>query len=218
MAQMPLAFGFPPAFGEEDFLTGAANAEARAWIDLWPDWPDRILTIAGPKGAGKSHLAAIWAARSGARRLDRRALAEVPARELVQPGGALLLDPMVFPIPEAGLFHLINLVREQGAFLVLTGREPPARWPARLPDLASRLAALACVEIGEPDDALLLAVLVKMLRDRQMLADPGVPEYLLRRMERSFAAASALVERLDAAALAEQRPVTVALARQVLAP
>jgi chromosomal replication initiation ATPase DnaA len=216
MTQLPFLLDFPPAYGEEDFLTGSANEGARAWIDVWPNWPDRLLVLCGADGAGKSHLAAIWARRSGARRLDRTILSHIPARELATPGGALLLDPVPEPLQEQALFHLINLVREQQGWLVMTAREPPVRWPVKLPDLASRLAALPVVEIGEPDDTLLAALLIKLLSDRQMTVDPALPEYLLKRMERSYASARDLVARLDAAALAERRPISLMLARQVL--
>lgn len=216
MAQLPLAFGFSPSFGEEDFLIGTPNAEAVAWIDSWPNWSDRILALSGPSGAGKSHLAAIWAARAGAVTLDRHVLSRSPARDLVKPGGALLLDPVPVPYQEEALFHLINLVREQKAFLVLTGVEPPARWKVKLPDLASRLAALPHVAIGEPDDAHLQALLVKLLADRQVMVDPALPDYLARRIERSYAAARDVIAKLDAASLSLHRPITTALARQVL--
>jgi chromosomal replication initiation ATPase DnaA len=86
----------------------------------------------------------------------------------------------------------------------------------RLPDLRSRLLAAPSVAIGAPDDALLGAVLAKLFTDRQLQVSPEVIEWLLRRIERSFAGARGAVARLDAAALALKRPVTVLLAREVL--
>ena len=72
------------------------------------------------------------------------------------------------------------------------------------------------IAIGAPDDALLAAVLVKLFADRQLRIAEEVVTYLLGRMERSFAACARLVERLDHAALAGQRAITVPLARRVL--
>ena len=74
--QLALALAHEESFAREDFLPGASNADALNMIERWPDWPDRVLALVGPEGAGKSHLAAIWAEMSGARRLSARALGE----------------------------------------------------------------------------------------------------------------------------------------------
>ena len=119
-------------------------------------------------------------------------------------------------LDETALFHLINLARENGRFLLLTGRQPPSRWKVALPDLRSRLLAMPALAIGAPDDQVLAALLVKLFADRQLKVGEEVVAYLLGRMERSFAAAARLVDRLDRAALAGHRAVTVPLARAVL--
>ena len=120
-------------------------------------------------------------------------------------------------VNERALFHLINLVREEEAYLLITARTPPGRWAVALPDLASRLRAIPAVMLTAPDDALLRAVLVKLFADRQLAVDEALIAYLVTRIERSFAAARAAVERLDREALRRKRPVTRALAAEVLA-
>jgi chromosomal replication initiation ATPase DnaA len=117
---------------------------------------------------------------------------------------------------EAALFHLLNLAREQSAFVLITARKPPASWPISLPDLASRLRALPVVTLDPPDDALLAAVLVKQFADRQLAVDERLIEFLVRRIERSFAAAQAAVAELDHEAMRLKRPVSRALAAEIL--
>ncbi len=216
--QLPLALQFRPAVAAEDFLVSPCNALAVAWIDRWPDWPAPALALSGPIGAGKSHLAAVWAARSGARAARPGLLVDLDA--LVPPGGRLLLDlgadPAPEPAAEASWFHLLNLLRERGAQALIVARDPAARWPVRLPDLASRLAALPHVEIGPPDDDLLSALLVKHLADQGAAVDPAVLAYILPRVRRSFSAIADLAQDLNQAALAAQKPITLALARRVL--
>ena len=119
-------------------------------------------------------------------------------------------------IPEAPLLHLYNLVASAGSHVLLAGREPPSRWPVSLPDLRSRLGTLPAVAISGPDDALLAGLLVKLFADRQLRVENAVIEYLLPRMERSFAAAQRLVKRMDRSALALGRAPTVSLARSAL--
>jgi chromosomal replication initiation ATPase DnaA len=214
-----LAFDLEPAenFSRDDFIRGAGNAAALELVDRWPDWPARAVAIVGPEGAGKSHLAAIWADAAGARRLASRALDEsaVPAALAT---GALALECGTgdADLDERALFHLLNLVKEQGGFLLLTARTAPAAWPIALPDLASRLRAVPVVTLAAPDDAMLRAVLVKLFADRQIAVDEALVSYLVVRIERSFAAARAIVATLDREALRRQRPVTRALAGEIL--
>lgn len=202
---------------EGDFLVAPCNAEAHGWLERWPDWPGPASVIFGPAECGKTHLAHLFAAVSGAVTIAGADLAVAdPPRLLDQARAVVVEDCDRGTLDEAALFHLINLTKETGGFLLLTGREAPSRWGVSLPDLRSRLNAMPALAIGAPDDAVLAAVLVKLFSDRQVRIGEEVVAYLLGRMERSFAAAANLVERLDHAALAGHRAVTVPLARGVL--
>jgi chromosomal replication initiation ATPase DnaA len=214
-AQLPLDLGVRTAYGLADFIVAESNRAAVAWIDAWPDWPAHGLAVSGPAGSGKTHLGQVWRERSGARIVTAAELAVGTPPTLVGDAPAVLLDDLGAP-PERPLLHLLNHLAEQRRFVLITGREPPARWTVALPDLASRLAALPQVSIGAPDDALLAAVIEKLFRDRQLQVGAEVVDYVLPRMERSLVAAQALVAALDRAALAGRRPITVALARTVL--
>jgi chromosomal replication initiation ATPase DnaA len=212
--QLALDLPHAESFRRDDFLETAANAAALALVERWPDWPDTSAAIIGPAGSGKSHLAAIWAERAGARIVAAGALRASAVPAALATGAVAIEDVEAGRVEEPALFHLLNLARQEGAFLLLTARE---RFDAfSLADLASRLRAIPVVELAPPDDALLAAVLVKLFADRQIAVDEGVISYLIPRMERSLAAASLLVARLDAAALSHGRAVTRALASEVL--
>jgi chromosomal replication initiation ATPase DnaA len=213
--QLTLAFGHEVSFSRDDFLEGPSNAAALDLVERWPDWPARVVVLAGPEGCGKSHLAEIWANRAGARRLSANALDQGSVPAALATGG-LVLENVADPFDEVALFHLLNLANEQAASMLLTARQPPVLWTIRLPDLQSRLRALPVVELRAPDDTLLRAVLVKLFADRQLAVDEGLVGYLVTRIERSFAAARAAVALLDREALRQQRPVTRALAAQIL--
>lgn len=209
--QLALGLRYVHALGAEDFLPAACNQEALAWLARWPDWPAPGLVLVGPEGSGKSHLARIFASRTDATRLDANHLPDP-----LPPGRTFVLDP-ADPVPdEAWLLSLHHAARERGGHLLLTAERPPARWPIGLPDLASRIRALPVATLGPPDDALLGALLLKLFRDRGLVVREGVIAYLVRHMERSFAAAHHLVADLDARSLQHKRPVTVPLARTVL--
>lgn len=218
--QIPLALEHRPALEREHFLVAPSNAVAVGWIDSWPGWQVTLLTLVGAAGSGKTHLAQVWRARSGALSLDPAAGDAAALTEALGGCRAAVVEDAErlagTPAGERGLFHLYNLLRERDGHLLLTARSYPARWPVDLPDLRSRLESGAVALLGEPDDVLMRALLAKLFADRQLQPGAGVIDYLLARMERSYAAASETVARLDARALAERRELRLPLVRAVL--
>ncbi len=197
-----------------DFILSASNRQAVQMIDRWPDWPHNVLALVGPPSSGKTHLASVWRQTSGAAMLPGATLSADNIQRLG--GKALLLEQADRVTDQAALFHLLNWTREEGISLLLTAARPPARWEVALADLSSRLKAVPVAELGQPDEALLGALLAKQFADRQLRVKGAVIDYLLARMERSCAAASNIAEALDAASLEQGRPITVPLARTVL--
>jgi len=214
--QLALALDHAESFAREDFLGGPSNAAALALIDAWPDWVSRSVLLCGPEGSGKSHLAAIWGAAAGARFVAARALDEEAVPAALATGALVVEDLAPGAFDERALFHLVNLAREEGAFLLLTMRSPPAGWSFSVRDLGSRLKAMPAISLTAPDDALLRAVLVKLFADRQLAVDESLIGYLAARIERSFAVARMTVATLDAEAMRRKRPLTRALAAEIL--
>lgn len=217
-----LAFDLPQrvARGRGDFFVSGSNAAALAAIDGWQGWPGRKLVLTGPHGAGKSHLASVWAGLSGAVVIAAEALADTdPAGLAVR---NLALEDLDRTAGDAAAqeaaFHLHNLVLAEGGSLLVTASLPAARWGLTLADLASRMQGAGAVAIAPPDDALLAAVLVKLFADRQIEPPGSLIRYLLPRIDRSFSGAGEIVARLDAEALARGRPLGIGLARALLEP
>jgi chromosomal replication initiation ATPase DnaA len=211
-----LAFDLPgvEAMTREDFFVAPSNALALQVIEGWEHWPGRKLLLIGPEGSGKTHLAHVWAGMAGAAILQAEDLAAVALADLA--GRSVVVeDADRIGADEARLFHLHNLVTTGGA-LLLTARTPPRDWRLRLPDLVSRMQAAPVARLEAPDDALLSAVLVKLFADRQVVVAANLIPYLVSRMPRSVGAARALVIALDARALALGRPISRALAAEVL--
>jgi chromosomal replication initiation ATPase DnaA len=214
--QLALALKHSESFAREDFLSGACNAAALALIEAWPQWPGNIVILTGPEGCGKSHLAAIWADIAGARTIAARALDRLTVPSALATGTLVIEDLVPSVFDERALFHLLNLAREEDAFVLMSARAAPAGWTFAIPDLASRVRAIPQIALSPPDDVLLRAVLVKSFTDRQIAVDESLIVYLARRIERSFAAVRAVVARLDEEAMRRKRPLTRALAAEVL--
>jgi chromosomal replication initiation ATPase DnaA len=214
-----LTFDMPAhtAMGRADFMEAPCNAAALAAIEDDAIWPTGKLALVGPEGSGKTHLVSIWCDSSGGDTVEGRALT---LEVLPTLGNAIAVENadqlLAHPQAQEALFHLHNHLHNQGGKLLVTGRTPPARWAFSLPDLASRLSIFQTVELGPPDDHVLSAILGKLLTDRQILPPETLIPFLVRRMDRSFAAARRLVAELDHRALSEGRPVSRTLAAEVL--
>lgn len=216
-----LAFHLPAntAMTRAEFFVSPVNALALAAIDGWLDWPGGKMILAAPSGAGKTHLAQIWASDTNATLIDAIDILSTDLPALAEQGPVGVEDAEAVAGSSArqeALFHLHNLMAERGHALFITAAAPPRDWGLTLPDLTSRLLAAPLTRLDPPDDALLSAVLVKLFADRQTAVPPALIAWLVTRMDRSIKAARAIVARLDAAALAQRRPITRALAAELL--
>ena len=213
-----LAFVLPheESLTRDNFLEGPANAAALALIEAWPEWPARTMLLTGPEGSGKSHLAAIWAEASGARVTAAHSLTPANVPGALATGALVVEDLRPHDFDERALFHLLNLAREETAFVLITAREAPTAFEIELKDLRSRLRALPLVSLKPPDDQLFRALIVKLCADRQLTVDEAVVGYLANRIERSYAAARDTVALLDREALRLGRPITRTFAAELL--
>ena len=217
LTQLTLDLPHRAALGAEDFLVSDCNIAAVKLVDSWPKWQESAGLLIGPASSGKTHLARVWQARSGARLLDAKML-DTKFTDEVREGTPLVVeDADSSAYDERALFHLLNLAREKQLFVLLSARGAPSRWTISLPDLASRLKAVPIVEIRAPDDALLRMVMLKHFTDRQLDVDPKVLEFLALHVDRSLQAAAAAVEAVDRLALGTGRKINRQLVVEALA-
>ncbi|SHE48563.1 dnaA protein [Litoreibacter ascidiaceicola] len=214
-----LAFSLPAkeALGREDYFVSGANALAVAAVENWLNWPLNKMVLVGPTGSGKTHLAMVWAHETSARIVRADALDDPVA--LAQ--GPLVIEDLHLIVgdraAETQAFHMHNLMQEAGQPMLVTSARAPARIEFALPDLRSRMEGTSIATLEALDDALLMALVMKMFSDRQIALKPDLLNYILPRLPRSFDAVRGFVETMDARALAEKRPIGKGLARDVLA-
>jgi chromosomal replication initiation ATPase DnaA len=213
---LPLSFEARRSYARADFVSGDGNAVALALIEAWPEWPARACAIWGPHGSGKTHLAHIWQAASNATIIEARALNDELVAGLA-PGAAFLIDGGDVVRDGKAFFHLINFVQQSGGWLLLTGAEAPQRWATDVPDLHSRLTAVPGAELHMPDEVLLARVLLKLFADRQLKLPEALIDYLVPRLQRSFAEAERIVVLIDSLALQQKRNISVDIGAQALA-
>jgi DnaA regulatory inactivator Hda len=217
--QLTLPIEHCVAQGVEDFLVTDGNRSAVEWIDRWPDWPFTALVVVGPAASGKTHLAHVWKVRAGAETVSLND-SDIEAAVAAVESHPIFIDNCDLAVLESdgqrALLRIYNLARAAGRQLLLTAQNPPSAWGITLADLSSRLNTAMVVDIEPPDDRLLWAVTRKLFADRQIAVEENVVAYVLSRSERSFSGLSQTVDALDKAAWAAKRPITIALAREVL--
>ncbi|WP_375194847.1 chromosomal replication initiator DnaA [Sphingobium sp.] len=193
MRQISLPFDRLDQGSADAFLVSDANRIAVRHLEGWQSWPLAISVLTGPPLSGRSTLARHFVAMSGGRVIDD-----------AQGQG------------DEGLFHAWNEAQTARRPLLLIGNDPPMQWPVILPDLRSRLAAAPHVTIGQPDEALALALIERALSSAGASYAADLPEWLLRRIERSYVAIAAVTQLLDEAALSSGRKISVAMAKEAL--
>lgn len=198
MSQIGLPFDWEGQAQTGIFLVSDANRLAMRHVGQWREWPVPISILSGPPRSGKSSLGRHFAALSGGEVID----------DVDREGANRERDEI--------LFHRWNMARDSGRPLLLIARTAPAQWNVALPDLRSRLAVAPHVRIGEPDDDLVRQLIATGLAQAGSAYAPDVPEWLARRIERSYAAVAELLVRLNGLSLAASRKISVPMLKEAL--
>lgn len=224
--QLPLALRYPPDQRFETFVSAPAGALAQLRALAGEGGGDAVF-VAGPAGAGKTHL--LLATCAEAERAGRRvafvplaavagrlseALVALEGHDLVALDGLEAVSGT--RADEVALFDAHNRARAAGTGLLYAARANPADLALGLPDLRSRLSQCARVVLSALDDEGRREVLAQRARRRGLVLDEAALDWLLRRQGRDLGGLAAVLDRLDKASLAAQRRITVPFLRQIL--
>lgn len=214
---LDLAAPAPPSF--DSFVVGR-NAEVLASLRraVSPGAAERFLYLWGGPGSGRSHLLRATVAAAGARAAYVACAAGAALPEGLAALECVALDDVerLDASAQQAAFRLYEALRARGAALVAAGAAPPGRLGLR-EDLATRLSWGLVYEVQALSDEEKRRALAEHAARRGFALAPGVCDYLLSRAPRDLGSLLALVEALDRYSLEQRRPVTVPLARELLA-
>ncbi|MBF0159471.1 MAG: hypothetical protein HQL58_08085 [Magnetococcales bacterium] len=121
------------------------------------------------------------------------------------------------PVWQEGILYLFNQLRTTGGHLLCASQMPLQHLTSVLrSDLGSRLLWGAEMNLEPPAEQELLTILHKMIEDRQIRVETGLPQFLWLRLPRHVHEYTRALDQLDRVALRDQRPLTIHLAKEVL--
>jgi len=222
--QLTIEFDHRPSFGKEDFIVAKCNVEAVSMIDNWFNWPSFALCLYGPEGSGKTHLANVFASHVSLAANHPYKIPFIKAKDidmsmphkLFEQHYCLIVEDLEELTDFEAAFHLYNLYKNEGGNILFTSKVAPARLNIPLADLRSRLNTVPAIEIQEPDDELLSALIIKLFSDRQLSISLELMNFILSNMERSFSYAKRLVSEIDTVSLAKKRAISIPVVKEAM--
>jgi DnaA family protein len=205
----------------ENFLTGANGELVRALARAARgELAETSLVLWGAPGTGRTHLlqAAVNAAAAASRAARYWRAPSLAPAEPPELSALVAVDDVDRADAEAQgrLFTLYNGLAGTGGQLVVALAAPPARLALR-PDLRTRLGHGLVYEVVPLRDEDKPAALAQYAAARGFDLDAPVVAWLLAHYRRDMTSLLAMLASIDRYSLATQRPVTVALVRDLVA-
>ena len=221
--QLTLSLSFKEALEKEDFFFSECNLNAATVLGDWENWAHGIMVLVGPKYSGKTHLCSVWSKETNGLRINVNEVSKKLTQCLSMDFICIEDIDMVNElekrrkkVTEESLFHLINHFVQRGKIALFSAKKMPHKWNLSLKDLESRMLSFNKVSIKEPDDKLILALLLKLFSDRQVVVGHDELKHIALRIDRSFSGVYQFVQLLDKKSLTLQRKINFSLINQTI--
>ena len=216
MSQLIFKFPFKTKYDEQDFYVSNNNFSAYKLIESWPNWPDKLVNIYGPKGSGKTHLSNILKKKIkvteifGANHVKDEILSKLTNIN------CLIIDDYKNNINENLFYSLINQLKQNNNYLVINSILPIKTFNFHLKDLKSRIESIVSLGIELPTDELLQVIISKYFSDKQIGINPKVSDYIIKNIERSYEKVFKFIKEIDELSLSSGKSININLIKKVL--
>jgi chromosomal replication initiation ATPase DnaA len=184
--------------GRRELIDTGSYAAAVGALRRWKHWPGGQMAVVGEHLAGKTRLLHAWASDAKAALVTGKALAKAEIDEIAKlTVSALAIDDADHPEAALGLLAALNLCRDRGVPVLVSGQTDPTGWHSRPLDLKSRLTAMPVARIEPPDDETLAFRLREAAALRHLILPDESVVYLATRMERSWAAVGQVADQIE---------------------
>ena len=213
--QMLLKFNQKKNFNYEDFFVSKSNYFAFTLIEKWPKWEKNIVNIHGEKSSGKTHLANIFYKKNKAKKITEDQLNDELIKNL-KIYENIILEDFENKIDERLLYSLFNLVDRDNKYLLINSLKPISEMSFLLDDLKSRSKNCLFAKIENPDDDLVVAIMLKIFSDKQITVDKKLINFIIKRIDRSYGKISDFIYKIDELSLKKKKPINIKTIKEIL--
>jgi len=213
--QLLLDFDYEQNFRDDDFYVGKSNFFSFELINKWPKWEKNFLNISGDKFSGKTHLTNIFLKKFNGIRFESNFLNDENLRT-IKPYQNVVLENLNLDVNEKLIYTLFNIIDQDNKFLIITSLEPIAEINFKLEDLKSRTKNCLLAKIGNPDDELMFALILKNLSDRQITLDKKLIDFIIKRIERSYGKIFEFIYKIDKISLKKKKSIDFKIINEAL--
>ena len=202
-------------FKFEDFYVSKSNKHVLDLLKNWPNWEKNFINIIGEKFSGKTHLVNIFLKKNKGIKIEANKLDNENLKNIKNYKN-IVLENLDLNINEKLLYTLINIIDQEGKYLVITSNNPIVNINFKLNDLKSRAKNFLLQNIEKPDDELIFAIILKNLSDRQILLDKKLINFIVKRIDRSYSKIFDFIYKIDETSLKKKKPIDFKSIKEVL--
>lgn len=210
-----IKFNHDKNFKFEDFYVSSSNKHILDLFENWPNWEKNFLNIIGESFSGKTHLINIFLKEKNGIILESNQLNDKNL-EKIKNFKNIILENVDSNINEKLLYTLINIIDQEGKYLIITSHKPIVNIDFELVDLKSRAKNFLLQNIEKPDDDLIYAIILKNLSDRQILIDKKLINFIVKRIDRSYSKIFDFIYKIDETSLKKKKPIDLKIIKEVL--
>ncbi len=213
--QLLLKFDYKTNFNEHDFYLSKSNINAFNLINKWPKWQKKILNVSGEKFSGKSHLANIFKSKSKAYLINGKNINNSIFQKL-KLYESIIIDDFDECKDEKILYSIFNMIDQDSKYLLINSSLPINEIKFNLPDLTSRSKNCLYVQIENPDDELIFAIILKNFSDRQINIEKKIIDFIIKRIDRSYRKIDEFIYKIDELSLKKKKPINFKTIKEIL--
>ena len=210
-----IKFNYDKNLRYEDFYVSISNKHILDLFNNWPDWEKNFINIIGENFSGKTHLINIFLKEKGGVIIESNQLNDENLVK-IKNFKNIILENVDLNINEKLLYTLINIIDQEGKYLIITSTRPIVELNFDLGDLRSRANNFLLQNIEKPDDDLIYAIILKNLSDRQILIDKKLINFIVKRINRSYSKIFDFIYKIDETSLKKKKPIDFRIIKEVL--
>ena len=213
--QTIIKFNYDKNYKNRDFFSTKSNKHVLNFLEKWPKWEKNFVNITGERLSGKTHLINIFLKKNKGIIIDANFLNNDNLKK-IEVNDNIIIENLTSNVDEKLLYSLLNLIEQDNKYIIITTLVPIVSLDFKLKDLKSRTKNFLLLNIEQPDDELIFAIIIKNLSDRQITLDKKLIQYIIKRIERSYSNIHDFIYKIDKLSLKKKKSIDLKIIKEVL--